>query len=150
MGRWTKVALWTIGALLTGLGGCLYLANDAFERESRRVTAERLEAGRVTVTAALSKECDPERPIHVVIRNDSSKTLKKVSLDLQVFESGRSENLSNYTGFRTYDFILRPGESKDGCDVVPSSVTTRRGARYIVRPADVSPTFFEAGEYVPR
>ncbi len=92
--------------------------------------------------------CKPGKPIEIVIRNASTtKTVKAVNLEIQVFDRGDSQNLAGHEyAYQNATYVIPPGQSVETCWMLnarrePESPVISVKKNYV--------TFFEKGEMIP-
>ena len=79
----------------------------------------------VVVSVSYNEEnCAKKYPLLVKIHNKSSKTVTKVSWDLDVYQPGYSTDLAGYADYSS-DKILRPGEEWQTCYTLPRNIANR-------------------------
>jgi hypothetical protein len=77
------------------------------------------ELAKVLVTASYdAANCTGEKPLHVLIENRSSKTVKAVSWDLEAYVPMHSTNLIDYADYKS-DTILKPNQFVSYCYPLP-------------------------------
>ena len=82
--------------------------------------AEQAEFAKVAVTASFDDaSCTKEKPLHIVLNNGSSKTVKAVTWDLEAYVPGHGTNLvDGYPNYKS-DTILKPNQFVTYCYPVP-------------------------------
>jgi hypothetical protein len=90
-------------------GSLLWYAKNQGDRSDAEQAAVTVEATYNPTT------CGPDRPILVVIRNGSKRTLKSVTFALHAFENGRSEDLAIDSGYLESDVIVPPAQTSNTC-----------------------------------
>jgi hypothetical protein len=78
----------------------------------------------ITVSYSLS-DCNPGFPLLVTIKNNSNKTITKVSWEVNIYIPGFSKDISGYDNRYDSDKILRPGEIWLSCYKLPSKIDAK-------------------------
>lgn len=80
----------------------------------------------VSVTISYSVAlCNHGYPLSVTVKNNSHKTITKVSWDVNIYISGYSTDISGWPNNYSSDKILRPGESWSSCYKLPSNLNAK-------------------------
>ena len=70
---------------------------------------------KIKVTGGFNlKECSKEMPLMLTITNDSSRTVEKMTIYVDVTKEGRSTKINNYSDL-LMDYILAPGKKVSLC-----------------------------------
>lgn len=114
--RLFNLALLVAGAL-AGLVTAFVVFSYLYEYFTETVPARQVKVAKFMVKY---KECnDPEYPLAIIFKNDSSRTVLSINFQLEAYYPGRSTNLAKYDTW-TDDFIRKPGDKAIGnCWRVP-------------------------------
>lgn len=112
-----KIAGIAVGATAASVVLVLVLGAAALAFFSSKVRA----SPPVTMTAALAPDtCDDKTPLFITVRNASNRTIDSVDYAVAAYEPGRSEDVTQGIGVRTFYTITPPHSSKAECVRLPT------------------------------
>jgi hypothetical protein len=137
-----KVAGLLILLAVLGVGA---LVLYAVQRDSESAA----ERAAVIVTARYdSAACGTGVPLSITIENGARRTVKGVSIQLELYEEGQSDNLIDVAnGQLESTSVIRSGATAKSCWRMPR--LRRQPSRGVVLHAGGRPTFYEENEFIP-
>jgi curved DNA-binding protein CbpA len=141
--------MWGAGASACAIVALVVYLLREDARERAEYAKDQAEQALVSVEADYDPDgCNTEHPIRVAVSNASARTVKSVSFDFQLFEVGRSDDLTGYDGHREATSIVQPGATAKTCYRWPKTVRTPT-AKVLIRADKKGVTFYREGEFIP-
>lgn len=105
----------------------------------------------MAVSIALDRKAcsDPRLPYEITVKNGSSKTVKRVTYRVELFERGDSKQLAAETQ-PPWTFVIEPGETTKGCYRIEREWNTPSPTDPVVTIKVEKVEFFADGETIPR
>jgi len=118
--KFFKQMLIICGVLIIVCGTLWYLYITIPEQKRKAVVDS------VSVTVAFSiSSCSVDHPLIVAIKNNSTKTVTKVSWELKVYKPEYSTDIAGYDNHYFSDKILKPREVHALCYKLPSTLEAK-------------------------
>jgi hypothetical protein len=93
---------------------------------------------------------NPDYPLLVIVTNRSKRTLKSIGFHVEVYENGRSENLSEYSYFEWHG-IVAADKISFACYRMPRIKNTVESLnKLIYRISGNIVIFYREGEFIPK